>query len=235
MWWAGSRPYDLYLGDRAVSLCDGEELRLSLAVDHWEAGLAAAREELARRADRRRVRVWLSGALCRPCVLPALQGLRNRAEMLKVAQALAGEKTGFAGPCRVWLERGAKRAVPMAAAVDVALLERLTKEALGRRLASITPWWAEALNTCLRGPHAPQAIAVRDSDALTVLAGPADEFGFAATYFPAHGRDAAAAAFARAMLSADLPAGPRSIWSLGSAPVGQPVSCALGVLVETWT
>ena len=235
MWWVGSRPRDLYLGTGAVHIGDGRDVVLSGRVDGWEEGLAAALDFLSATPDRRRVRVWLSGRLCRPCLLPAIRALSDNEEKMKVAAALAGESTGMGGEVHVWMEASGRARTPLVVAADKHVLARLGEDALGRPMASIRPWWSEVLNYSLTQPNIPMAVAVRDCDSLTVLAGRESDFLFASTYFPPSGRDAAESAFVRAMLSADVPPGPRRIWGLSSAAVEAPADCALGALMEHWS
>lgn len=235
MWSVGSRPRDLYLGTRAVHVGDGTEVLLSSSVDGWEAGLVAARDFLSAMPDRRRVRVWLSGSLCRPCLLPSIEALNDREEKAKVAATLAGERTGMGDDVRVWVEARTRSRTPLVVAADRRVLARLAERGLGRPLASIRPWWAEVLNFSLAQPSVPMAVGVRDCDSLTVLAGRETDFVFASTYFPPSGRDAAEAAFVRAMLSADAPPGPRWVWGLCDAVVEAPAGCALGGLAERWS
>lgn len=104
MLWAGSKPRDLYLGTRAVAICDGADVLLSAPVQGFAAGVSQAQSHLAKAPLTGRLRVWLSGGLCRPFLLPDLPGIHGAAETLRVASRLASERTGLGSDCRVWLD-----------------------------------------------------------------------------------------------------------------------------------
>ncbi len=235
MWWAGTRPRDLYLGTRAVHVCDGAGVRLSRAVDGWEAALAAGGDFLASDADKHGLRVWLSGGLCRPYLLPEAQSLRNRDEMRKVAAMLAAPRTGLAAPCEIRLDVGRPAGAPLAIAIEAQVLERITGVLEGQRLRSIGPWWAAVLNHALALPEAPGVLAVHDCDSLTVLMGRGGQFDRASTSFPMPDRITADATVARAMLSAQPPVGPRQQWRLAGDAGGVGAALPLGALAEQRT
>ena len=46
MWWAGSKTHDVYLGTRAIAVCQDSERLQAQAVDGFEAAIAALREWL---------------------------------------------------------------------------------------------------------------------------------------------------------------------------------------------
>lgn len=232
MWWVGTRPRDVYLGTRAVHVCDGAELRFSQAVDGFEAALSAAGRWHAAEAGRQSLRIWLSGGLCRPFLLPEAQALRNREEMLRVATTFAAARTGLSAPCEIRLDVGPPPSLPLATAVEATTLEKINAAFAPRRLRSIGPWWAQVLNQALALPDPPVALAVQDCDSLTFLMGRDAGFERATGYFPMADRGTADATVARALLSAGVPGELAQRWQLAEGPLGAVAACPLGALAE---
>ena len=85
MWWAGSKPYDVYLGTRAFAVCRGVEVQHVQAVAGQHAGIEALGAWLSKGQPRRRLRVWLSGGLCRPFIVREVPGVSGEAEWQRVA------------------------------------------------------------------------------------------------------------------------------------------------------
>jgi hypothetical protein len=202
--WAGSKLLDVYLGTRAVAICDDMEVLLAEPVQGFEAGLSSTQQRLVEYSKKLRVRVWLSGGLCRPFLLPTLPGIHGANETLRVATKLANERTGLAGACQVWLETNMRSESRVAVAVARVTLNRL-QVGLGNRcrIDSVRPWWSDVLRTTLQQEVPPRALGVRDCDSLTVLLGRNGGFEVATTVTPVVDDASADAVFARALLSAD--------------------------------
>jgi len=94
--------HDLYVGTRMAALCQGGQAIFVAAVNDTDAALAALSPPLAKLGGRSKLRIWLSGGLCRPFIVPAVPGIRGTVEWQRTAAALAPQRTGLAGPCRVW-------------------------------------------------------------------------------------------------------------------------------------
>lgn len=133
-----------------------------------------------------RARVWLGGDLCRPFLLPPLTGLRDRAERVRAAQAMAPARTGLSGPCRLWLEEGVTSgpasAVAMAQAEHAQTIEALRRVSL--KPASLAPWWSAALRAALSERPGLRAFAVFDGAGLTIAMGTAGTFSVLETIAP---------------------------------------------------
>lgn len=201
MWWAGSKPEDIYLGTRAFAVCRGSERLVAQATGSFDEGLSHLADWCQRDSTRRkRRRVWLSGSLCRPFLAPPVDGLRDVQERHKAFEAMAPDLTGLAAPCTVWIDRS----LGVAVASDV--LSRL-HEALKqfrRPVASIAPWWSALLTAALRHDKSPSLLTVRDCDSLTVLAGLDKEFSTATSVAPLQDDAAASAALMRLLLTRDV-------------------------------
>lgn len=171
MWWAGDR-LDAYVGTRQVALCAGARLL------HCE-GVVSADEAVDRVHDwlpsrRPRLRLWLSGALCRPFLLRSPSQFRGPGELDAAAELLARRALDGAA-ARFWLaplQRGASACLGAAAAEDrlAALEDRLASRIRGR--IGIGPWWGEGPRLAqVPAGGAASAVIVRDCDSLTWLAG----------------------------------------------------------------
>lgn len=206
MWWVGSSPLDVYLGTRYAAICRGTERLWASGIGGLDDGLGRLRAQLAANTKPHRLRVWVSGGLCRPFLLPAVEGLRGAGEAQQIARAMAPKATGLTPPCEVWVEprsgSGAQVAVAIARPVVDAVLALSTGR--GRRVVSVRPWWSEVLRAATASGEPPTAVSVRDCDSVTILLGQGDTFEAAATVAPVLDDDSARAAFARATMSSDL-------------------------------
>lgn len=215
MWWAGSKAHDVYLGTRATAVCLGAESVWQEAVPDVDTALAALGAWLEQAAARCKLRVWLSGALCRPFILPAVPGIRGELEWQRMASALAAEHTGLTGPCRVWVDPTKGDVPRVAAAIEESTLDRLLSAVNGtaghrHSLVSIRPWWADVLRAALRDDATRHAVAAQDCDSLTLLVGDrqqGDAFAVATTLTPVVDADTAKSALSRLLLSFDVPEG----------------------------
>jgi len=184
------------------------------AVNDTDAALAALSPPLAKLGGRSKLRIWLSGGLCRPFIVPAVPGIRGTVEWQRTAAALAPQRTGLAGPCRVWVDAVKGDAPRVAVVMQESWFEQLmafveANRTRGHSLASIRPWWADVLRAAHARDPQLRAMATQDCDSLTVLvSAPPNEGGFslASTLTPVTDRDAAESALARLLLSADVDA-----------------------------
>ena len=211
MWWVGSRPHDVYLGTRGFAVRAGDGEPVWQETDGLQAGLDAFVAWLGQAQRKAKLRLWLSGGLCRPFVMQAVPGVSGEAEWQRVAVAMAPAQTGLSGPCVVWLSKSAQsEAARVAVAVEQQVLQRLqalVEDAGTRhRLVSMRPWWSEVLRVALLRDATSPALAVQDCDALTVLAGTGVGFDTATTLSPIADRGSADAALARWLLTADVAA-----------------------------
>ena len=202
-----SSAHHLYVGSRCVALFDAQSRLWAQAVDGVDAALAALRERLQQNERPLRLRVWLSGGLCRPFVMPPVPGVKGRSELQRVAAAMAPQSCGFSGECSAWVDDGRNGAPRLAVGLQQSTLQALL-EAIGtHRAVSVRPWWAELLRAAVAREAALPALAVQDCDSLTVLTGNGDGFATAATLSPIVEREAADAALARLLLSTDVAPG----------------------------
>lgn len=209
MWSVGSRVSDVYLGTRALAVCEEGASVLALDVCGFAAGLEALAQWLnsAPHRQRLRLRLWLSGGLCRPFIMPAVQGVANAAEAKAVATTLAPQHTGLTGPCTVFVERSAATEPVLAIATQDDRLRQmrnlLASHERKPRVLSIRPWWAEVLRHSLRREPALSALGVQDCDSMTILIGNlTGGFETVATYSPVTDEATAQSALTRALLSA---------------------------------
>ena len=150
MWWAGAKPIDVYVGTRRVAVLAQERPNFVQPVVGCEQALSVLAEQLQQMGGRRRVRVWLSGGLCRPFIQEQPAGKVTSAEVEKIALATAPQRTGLEAPCRVWIEhRSSKPRIAVAAGESLLRSVQNSIVAAGFSVASMGPWWAEALRHVL--------------------------------------------------------------------------------------
>lgn len=215
MLWVGSEAHDVYLGTRAVAVCKGPSTTFFNQVVDYDAALMALGSWLREAPARCRLRIWLSGGLCRPFIVPPVPGVRSELEWRRMASALTLQHTGLTGACQVWVDAAKDSAPRVAAAVQQSRLAQLLAlvNDLGRgpsTLQSIRPWWGDVLRAALLRDPNRRAVAAQDCDSLTVLVGEAgDEAAFvvATTLTPVIDRETADSALARWLLSANVSAG----------------------------
>lgn len=213
MWSVGTKAHDVYLGSRAAAVCTGDEALLSHAATDFEEALAVLSSWLQEAPARRKLRVWLSGGLCRPLIVPSVPGIRGELELQRMASALAPQHTGLMGPCRVWVDTARGDVSRVAAAMQESRLEQLLAllNATGRHsVVSIRPWWADMLRAALKRDPELRALATQDCDSLTVLVGEVGKngtFALVTTLAPVVDRDTADSALARLLLSSDVEQG----------------------------
>jgi len=211
VWLAGSKACDVYLGTRALAVCEGGVPVLVTSVEGFDAAWSGLAEWLNAEAApmRRRLRLWLSGGLCRPFIVPAVQGVANDAEIQAVASAMAPQLTGLVGPCTVFVERRAPKASVIATAAQEGYIQKIhdlmASSARKPKLLSIRPWWAEVLRHSLLREPTLAALGVQDCDSMTVLVGrKPGGFDGATTYAPVVDQCTAQSVLMRALLSSDV-------------------------------
>lgn len=223
MWLAGAKVHDLYLGTRLVALCQGQRLVARQPVANAEAGLVLATEWLGASGYRSKLRIWLSGALCRPFIVESIAGQRGAGEIDRIIQVQAQRALGRQEACRVWQERAARQGQRISIAVGEHWLGKIEQTMRGLRLPvkSIAPWWAEVLrahsidgraNASTSKPNGIQVLAVHDCDSLTILAGSGQGFALVRTVAPIGDATSARSALSRSLLSHDLP-GASPVWA----------------------
>ena len=191
MSWAGTEPFDLYLGSRQAGLAKGgeplgwaEHDGLAAATVHWASVASGSQRRGLRRPA---MRVWLSGALARPFLCGPVQGLKRWGEAELLAQATVSEATGLDGPCEVVLEDWPGNAAAMAVASPadgIASIVAAVRDAKCRVL-SLRPWWTGALHRALQDHRDARMLVAVESDAVTILSGQHGRWDSASTFAPA--------------------------------------------------
>lgn len=239
MWWAGAERWDAYLGTRRAAVCAGQRLLHTADVDDTAAALEVLVGWLRAPGTRPRLRVWLGAALCRPFLLERASSLRGAAELDLAALAMA-RRAMAADDVRLWLDlpvpAGGRCLGVAAAGATIAALERRLPP-LCRGRCRVAPWWASALgHESAAGVAALPALAVRDGDALTLLAGSGAQFDFVRSVSPIDD-EVCDSTLARWALAAGLDAAPIPRVRLARAPVAPGAGAwpmALGPLAEAW-
>lgn len=237
MWWAGGSGLDLYLGTRHVVLCRGVEVVLSEPAYGLPAALGRAADALRGVTGRAAVRVWLSGDLCRPYLLPTSVATARADERLTVAAALASTRAGLTVECEVQIDFDRKGQSALAVAMPKSVLEAIFSAMSGklRRVQSIRPWWAAVLEMSLQRSDVPVAVGVRDSDALTVLAGTQGVFTMAVTHSQVDD-EGARLAWSRSVMGDAVPEGSHLLVGLRCNGSEEPLAgVPLGVLAAEET
>lgn len=234
MWWAGSRgrgTADVFLGDRLVAVAHPASEFRHDRVD-GPGGACERVHEWLGTARARRLRVWLSGALCEPFLLPDIAGAASPQELRLAASALAPGSTTLGDACDVWIDDAAGPGARLAAAVPGGLAQELTAGlAPAGRVLAIRPWWGEALRWSLKHASvAPQLLGVDDGESLTLLGGADGRFDVASGIARMQDPEAGRMAWARALLASDKPADRTLLLRLSfEAPSLQPAAgCAFG-------
>lgn len=210
MSWAGTEPWDLYLGVTSSGLADRQHGPI------WKSHVDPLLAVQVRLTELRNhvsgiwkpcVRVWMSGALLRPFIVEPLAGSSGEREAMAVATARAAEATGLAESASVWLDSTYASKPRMAVAYSDNLVAALIDAATSRKLKLLTvrPWWALALDEALQ--HKPNLVvfAAEDVDSTTVLVSQADRWLVAETSCPPPLGSRLQAIIARRAFLADSP------------------------------
>ena len=238
VWLAGSDTSEVYLGRTAAAvwtLGSSDAGPQWLSAESAQQGWGQAVEVLAQaepRKRRRRVAVWLSGALARPFMFRPVQGLRRWSEALQVAAGLAPDATGLNGPCEVWLDDWIPDRPCIAVAVERELRDAIEAAARNSRvrLTALGPWWVAALNDSVqKHPESANLVAINEPDALTVVSGRGGRFDSAASFAPRPEPNQIEALLTRTLLSADLTSaqGMRAMMTSAAEASSQPFGVSL--------
>lgn len=208
MWWVGAESLDIYVGTRIVAAWRDRILAAHHTIDGFQGGLALVQRLLATQPERKNVRIWLSGSLCRPFIAKPPVGSRSASERRLAVQAQAQLALRTDEATRIWIDGwwwGQRPRLAVASGESViGQLERMAGQS-PHRLRSIGPWWASTLGggqareAQIPGPH-----AAWDCDSLTILAGLGPGFDFVTTVAPLVDEASARSALARALMAADL-------------------------------
>jgi hypothetical protein len=209
VWWAGPEATDIYLGTRCLAVFEGQERVFLQSLAEGELPSTAFDQWIRGAKRRARIRVWVSGGLCRAFLVASAPQLKSRDELVKVAQAMAPASTGLSEGCRVWVDGEGGPAGTVATAMDRVALEAIVSgaKAGGLRVLSIRPWWAELLRAALVENPALRSLAVRDCDSVTVLAGEGSRIEQATTQAPILDQAAGAAAIRRMLMLSNVAPG----------------------------
>lgn len=208
MWWAGkrsaSRTAVAYVGEDAMRLALGGTVLAAAKVEGRDAALAALAAAVRELPRGTRLQVAVSGTVCRPFLLPAVEGVASESEWQAIAVSMVEESTGLPTESPVWLDDG--QASPrLAVAMDPAWRQGI--EAIGgRSLRSVRPWWALAIESVetTRADGGSAGLAVADSEALVLLIADGNTYRVAQSY--ALEGEAPAAVLNRALVTHDGPA-----------------------------
>jgi hypothetical protein len=174
--------------------------------DGLEAGVtavAAALKADATAVRKPRLTLWLAGSVARPFIVQPVPGLRSWTEARRLAEALAPDETGLAGPCEVWLDAAPAGQAVLGVAIETATRETIERvlAAHGVRAVAMRPWWTAALVRALDAQPALARIVVAEPESLVVLAGRDGAFSATATCAPLPSPEHAAAWLQRSVLS----------------------------------
>lgn len=208
MWWAGkrsaSRTAVAYVGEDAMRLALGGTVLAAAKVEGRDAALAALAAAVRELPRGTRLQVAVSGTVCRPFLLPAVEGVASESEWQAIAASMVEELTGLPTESPVWLDDG--QASPrLAVAMDPAWRQGI--EAIGGgSLRSVRPWWALAIESVetTRADGGSAGLAVADSEALVLLIADGSTYRVAQSY--ALEGEAPAAVLNRALVTHDGPA-----------------------------
>jgi hypothetical protein len=133
------------------------------------------RQVLTRLDGRVRLRIWLSGDLCKPFMAPASANLRTAEEHDRVVRRAAARAVNHDRTLRIWVERPKRGQANddtqprIGAAIEEQLILDLTAAIKPHKLLAIGPWWSAAVNVLdSANPGTEQLVAARDSESLTV-------------------------------------------------------------------
>jgi hypothetical protein len=215
VWSVGSEVVELYVGTRQAAMCrrgasSRREVVQSLgdAVTTCAQWLNEVQHEIPRPL---RLKVWLSGGLCRPFLMHPAPGVQGPDEWAKAAQALAPRLTGLVSPCAIWMDEPPRKAAVIAAAIEQQALDlvgQLTsaQAPFKRTLDRISPWWGLVLREAGQRSGPAGLLVAHDCDSITALVhGEAGggEISSATTVAPVADAVSAEAALARLTFSLD--------------------------------
>lgn len=197
MWLAGSKALDVYLSTRSLRVANGGELLVDSMAEGFESAISILCEWLESQNNKHRLRIWLSGGLCRPFLMKIPEGVKATEELITIASANATEATGLAPPCTVRISGKTSEAKIMAVATSSHVLGGLQS----LRAMSIRPWWAAALSSALNESPNLNSISIQDDDSVTLLVGKDESYQLAATVSPVVDQPTAQGALTRLMFT----------------------------------
>jgi hypothetical protein len=203
VFWAGTSVLDVYLGTRVVAACSAKNRKFVAAASGREDALGKLADWLNESKIATRVRVWLSGGLCRPLCMPAL-GKMPRREVELIAVSLAAERFGWREACEVRIDAAGQGDIAVVAEQSTMHLLSDAMRKAGLSTEGIRPWWAEPLRHAVHLKL--ESFAIHDCDSVCVLAGSANSVDRASAISPVSDRESAESAISRTSFSWDLPA-----------------------------
>lgn len=206
MSWAGTELVDVHLDAGHLLIVDAGGSVLPSAHGSAAEALGALGAWASSQRRGAVLRLWLGGSVCRPFLAPPVGGLRGQAEWRRAVSAVVHAATGIASPCMVWLD-AAKKGKPRAgAAIESAFVDSTIKEMASRgvHLSTMRPWWSDVLRVALERRPALEALAVRDGNTLTWLAGAGGSFSALRSFDRVSDDASAEALIGRAALSANI-------------------------------
>lgn len=193
-----------YVGEDAMRLALGGTVLAAAKVEGRDAALAALAAAVRELPRGTRLQVAVSGTVCRPFLLPAVEGVASEAEWQAIAASMVEESVGLPAESPVWLDVG--QASPrLAVAMDPAWRQGIETIG-GRSLRSVRPWWALAIESLgsTRADGGIEGLAVADSESLVLLIADGDTYRVAQSY--ALEGEAPAVVLNRALVTHDGPA-----------------------------
>lgn len=226
MWWAGSKSVDVFLGQRRVLVGDRCELLHAEVVEGLEAGIQSLDQWLSGQPGRWKLRVWLSGALCRVFVQAPLPGIRE-SDLQRIVEAEAPRRTGLAPPCAMWREPGRRMQQQAAAVVEQRVLDSIWRwrdtQKSRLKVRSVGPWWSEPLCAVQARQPDCHALVVDDLESLTIFSGAPGELDAAMSIVPVGDGAATSGQRQRALFGLGLDDAAIRTVTLASAAVGDAV------------
>jgi hypothetical protein len=183
-------------------------------LDESLAGAAAA----ARAHGGRRIRAWLSGALCPALLVATIEGVQSQEERVAVVRSTAAKASG-AG-VEMWVDDSPLDAATVAASLASHTLDQLTASFAGLDLVSIRPYWSAVLERVAADGKGCDAISIEEGDSATILAMTGGIYSAATTLHPILDAASSRAAIARASARIEFREGLFRHFRVGLASAG---------------
>lgn len=202
MWLVGNNVLNVYVSTHSIRAVRGDKIAFHTVNNPWDDSITEFRSWLSDQEHKPKLRVWLSGGLCRPFLLTPPDGINKSIDLIAIASATASAATGLAGPCTAKIDKHHNDVQFIAIAMPSQVLTRL------RELSalSIQPWWAPAFSRLLKNAPTARSISIQDDDSITLLAGSQTSFQVATTISPINDPNSGQAALDRVMFSHALSA-----------------------------
>ncbi|KQV95046.1 hypothetical protein ASC91_25810 [Pelomonas sp. Root1237] len=114
-----------------------------------------------------RLQVFVSGAICRPFLIPAVEGARDAMDWAAIAATLVEGATGLPSDSLVWMDDG--QSSPRFAVAMHPTWQGHMQRACGSMVENLKPWWVLAVDQVRSSGDSRHGLAVFDSDALVLL------------------------------------------------------------------